>query len=66
LEYFTVESLADNNTISIQNVNMPNRTVSYSLDNAQTWSEMTVTRGNTVNMATVNENEVILLKGVTE
>ena len=60
LDYFTVVSEADDNTISIVNGSgAPNITVSASTDDGSTWS--TYSSGN---IATLNRGDKLLLKGV--
>ena len=62
--YFTIESLEDSNAISIQNVNcntLP--TFSYSTDNGQTWSSVTMTKNGTQNIATIDTGNKVLFKG---
>ena len=60
LDYFTIVSEANNNTVSIVAENSaPSITVSASTDNGQTWTEYT---GGTI--ATLNTGDKVLLKGV--
>lgn len=62
-EYFTIESLEDGNTISIQNVDcdvLP--TFYYSLDNGETWGNVTMTKDGTQNIATIDRGDKILFK----
>lgn len=63
LEYFTIESLADSNTISIYNKNcntLP--TFYYSTDNGATWNSITAEKGKTKSVATINTGDKILFK----
>lgn len=62
--YFTIRSLADNNTITLKN-NSGDGTkyFSASTDNGTTWSEITLTNGLTATIATINSGDTILMKG---
>lgn len=63
LQYFTIESLENSNTISIQNVNCSVKpTFYYSIDGGDTWSSVTMTQGGTQNIATINTGDQILFK----
>lgn len=63
LSYFTVESLVDNNTISIQNSAASTiMTVSYSTDNGNNWSNKTISKDTTQTIATIDTGERILFK----
>ena len=56
LEYFTIESLADSNTVSIKNVNcntLP--TFYYSTDNGTTWSSITAHKAEVMTLTTIQE-----------
>ena len=66
LEYFTVESLTDNNTIGITNVNL-NTSINlyYSTDEGQTWSNIEVSKNNVKEIATIDTNETVILKCTT-
>ena len=62
-KYFTIESLADDNPITIQNVNceiLP--TFSYSLDSGETWSSVTMTKNRTKSIATINNGDKVIFK----
>lgn len=63
-QYFTIESLANNNTISIENVNcdiLPS--LKYSLNNGESWHDITITKSTAKNITTINSGEKILFKG---
>lgn len=61
--HFTIESLADSNAITIQNVNCSVKpTFYYSLDDGDTWSSVTMTQGGTKSIATINTGDKILFK----
>lgn len=63
LEYFTIESLADSNTVSIKNVNCNTLPYySYSTDNGTTWSSITAQKGKTLSVATINNGGKVLFK----
>ena len=60
--YFTIESLQDSNQIKMQkNGSGINPTLSYSLDDGETWTTTTIS-GNTV-FATINTGDKIIFKG---
>lgn len=61
-DYFTIESLEDNNTIGWNKNSGPNCSISYSTDNGGTWTDLTLS-GNT-NFATINTGDKILFKGI--
>lgn len=62
LDYFTIESLEDSNTIMMQRAGTPNNpTLSYSLDNGETWTTTTIS--GTVTFATINTGDKIIFKG---
>ena len=65
LDYLTIESLEDNNTIYLQASNSSvTRTVSASTDNGATWSEYTSSTGDSgTTLATLNAGEKLLIKG---
>lgn len=66
-EYFTIESLADGNAITIQNVNCDVKpTFYYSLDGGDTWSSVTMTKRSTQNIATINTGDKILFKSIND
>lgn len=63
-QYFTIESLTDNNTISVQNVDcdiIPD--LKYSNDFGNSWSSITITTGNSTIVTTINTGDKILFKG---
>ena len=63
LNYFTIESLENNNTIYIQNINCRvTPEISYSLDNGLTWNTI-ISDSGTKTIATINEGEYIIFKG---
>lgn len=63
LDYFTVESLEDNNTISFNKSGSPsNISISYSIDNGSTWTDLTLS--SSTPLSTVNTGGKILIKGV--
>ena len=63
-KYFTIESLEDNNTISIENTSGNDRTITfyYSTDNRKTWTEVTVAFNTKENIAVLNKSEKVLIK----
>jgi len=61
-QYFTIESLEDNNTINIIKTNKPsNINLSYSTDDGTTWTDLTIS--DTTNFATINTGDKIIFKG---
>ena len=62
-DYFTIESLEDNNAIKMQKQgnNPSNPILNYSLDNGETWS--TVTISSLTTFATINTGDTIVFKG---
>lgn len=60
-EYFTIESLEDNNTISFGNTNMDTRTISWSTDKT-TWNNVTSIQNDTVTIATINTGDKLYFK----
>ena len=58
-QYFTIESLVDNNTISIYNITggkgekPPIPDLKYSLNNGDSWSSITLTSGGSTNITTI-------------
>ena len=64
-DYFTIESLVDNNGIGMYRTgNSPgNRDISYSTDNGTTWTNVTLVN-NTDFPVTINTGNKILFKGV--
>ena len=61
LEYFTVESLTDNNTISMVKGPIA-ANISYSLNSGETWTDITLSSG-TTNFGTINTGDTIVFKG---
>ena len=60
--YFTIESLKDSNVIKMQRKGTPNNpTLSYSLDDGETWTT-TIISG-TVTFGTINTGDKIIFKG---
>lgn len=60
--YFTIESLEDNNAIKMQRAKTPNNpTLSYSLDDGETWTNITIS--GTVTFGTINTGDKIIFKG---
>ena len=66
-EYFTIESLEDNNTISTVKAKSCsiNPVIYYSIDNGETWSQKTVS-SSTTTIATINTGDKLLLKSTNE
>ena len=64
-EYFTIESLEDNNTIYLQASDTAiTKAVSASTDNGATWAEYTSsTGGSGIALATLNTGDKLLVKG---
>ena len=63
-DYLTIESLDDNNTISLVASNTAiTKTVSASTDNGETWTEYTSSNGNGTTLATLNNGDKLLVKG---
>ena len=67
-EYFTIESLEDNNTIYLKASNTSvTKTISASTDNGKTWQEYTSTNtGSGTTLATLNGGDKLLIKGQNE
>ena len=65
-DYFTIEALADNTGVGISRTgNSPgNRNLSYSLDNGQTWTDLTISEN--TSFATINTGNKILFKGIND
>ena len=64
-EYFTIESLADNNTISIAKANSPsNINLSYSTNDGETWNDLTIST--TTTFTTINTGDKIIFKGTND
>ena len=63
---FTITSLADNNTITLSNNSkLASATnFSYSLDNGVTWTDFSLTSGQTKTIATIESGDTIHLKGL--
>ena len=66
-QYFTIESLEDNNAISMQNIGCEVcPSLNYSLNDGGTWTSMTITQGSTTSIATIDAGEKILFKGTND
>ena len=64
-QYFTIESLADSNTISWVKANGPvSRSISYSLDDGETWTDLTLSAS--TDFATINTGDKIIFKGIND
>ena len=62
--YFTLRSLADNNTFTIKNNGTSAaRNFSYSLDSGNTWSSFTLNNNATWSSTTINSGDTIMMKG---
>lgn len=61
--YFTLVSLADNNTFTLTNGSTAARNLSYSLDDGTTWSSFSLANGATQTIATINSGDTIIMKG---
>lgn len=61
--YFTLVSLADNNTFTLKNGSSAARNLSYSLDDGATWSSFSLATGATQTIATINSGDTIIMKG---
>jgi len=62
-QYFTIESLEDNNTIKIGKSKSPvNLSLSYSTDNGSTWTNLTISTG--IELTTINTGDKIIFKGI--
>lgn len=63
-DYFTIESLEDNNTISINKTKSPpNINLSYSTDNGETWTDLNNV-SSTTTFTTINIGDKIIFKGI--
>lgn len=61
-DYFTIESLQDNNTITaVKNSSNQSPVIYYSLDDGNTWSNTTLSSG-TVTFGTINTGDKIIFK----
>ena len=61
-DYFTIESLADNNVIKIGKAKSPsNINLSYSTDDGETWTDLTLSASR--DFATINTGDKIMFKG---
>ena len=63
-DYFTIESLEDNNSININRTGTSpgDKNMSYSLDDGETWTNITLT--SSVTITTINTGDKILFKGI--
>ena len=63
LDYFTIESLQDSNTIKIAKAKSPsNISLSYSTDDGSTWTDLTISAGR--DFTTINTGDKIIFKGI--
>ena len=63
--YFTIESLADSNTIKIgKNQSPANLSLSYSVDDGETWTDLAISAGR--DFTTINTGDKIMFKGVND
>lgn len=64
-DYFTIESLEDNNTIYLKASNTSvTKTISVSIDNGETWNNYTSTNiGSGTTLATLNSGDKLFIKG---
>lgn len=63
LDYFTIESLEDNNTIKIGKNKSPNNlSLSYSTNDGETWTSLTISSAQDI--TTINTGDKIIFKGV--
>jgi uncharacterized protein YjdB len=64
--FFTIESLVDNNGIGINRTGKSpgNRNLSYSLDGGQTWTDLTLSAN--TSFSTINTGDKIMFKGVND
>ena len=64
-QYFTITSLAANNTITLRNNSRLSSasTFSYSTDKGQTWSSFSLTSGQTQTIATINSGDTLMMYG---
>ena len=60
--YFTIESLEDNNTIKWVKSGGPSVSLSYSTDNGQNWTDVTLSANR--DFATINTGDSIIFKGI--
>ena len=64
-DYFTIESLADNNVIKIgKNKSPSDISLSYSTDNGSTWTDLTISVAR--DLATINTGDKIMFKGIND
>lgn len=63
-EYFTIESLEDNNTIQIKNVNVNSDTLYYSTNSGETWNSFVNAKNATTDITTINTEEKVIIKCV--
>ena len=65
--FFTIRSLANNNTFTIRNNSAGGtKNFSASTDDGETWSAITLTNGSTATIATIGSGDTILMKGNNE
>lgn len=67
VQYFTIRSMADNNTIQLYN-NMSATTTnfSFSLDGGSTWTDFALAKQTNQTIATIDSGETIMMKGVND
>ena len=62
-DYFTIESLENNNTIKIGKAKSPSDiSLSYSTDDGETWTDLTISSGR--DFTTINTGDKIIFKGI--
>ena len=62
--YFTLVSLADNNTITLSNNSAGGtKNFSASTDDGETWTAITLANGSTATIATIGSGDTILMRG---
>lgn len=61
-EYFTIESLEDNNIIQIKNVGVASDTLYYSTNSGETWNIFYNSKGTTKDITTLNTEEKVIIK----
>jgi len=65
-EYFTIESLEDNNTIHIKNIAVESDTFYYSTNSGETWNSFVNEKGTITNITTINTGEKVIIKCNTD
>ena len=64
-DYFTIESLANNNKLRVRNQECFILTFYYSIDDGQTWNSFTVPKNSRTIFTTLNQGEKVLVKCTT-